>query len=63
MDWKLLVKERIYNIGTPLDVLGFCRFVDVLRFESFFWSLRTSLLCIVGELAGGGYLAVGVGDR
>ena len=26
-----------------------------------FWSLQTNLLCIVGELAGGGSVAVAVG--
>ena len=40
---------------------------DYLRFNKFlvFGSLQTSLLCIVGELAGGGSVtvAVGVSDR
>ena len=47
-DWRLLVKERIANIGIPLDILGFLSFLWV------FGSLRTSLLSIMGELSGGG---------
>ena len=41
----------------------FCRFGDFVRCEMFlgFGSLQTSLLCIVGELAGGGSVAVDVG--
>ena len=33
----------------------------VLKFVPIFGSLRTSLLCIMGELAGGGFVAVAVG--
>ena len=43
--FSLLVKEYIANIGIPIDVL--C-------------SLQTSLLCIVGELAGGRSVNVAV---
>ena len=39
VEWILLVEERIANIGIPLDIFGF---------------LQTSLICIMGELAGGG---------
>ena len=48
-------KERIAYI--------FCRFDDNLCvfFSSPFWFLRTSLLGIVRELAGGGSVAVSVG--
>ena len=55
--------SRIAYIGIPADVLSFCRFNDFMRFDIFsgFKSLRSSLLCIVGELAGGGSVAVAVG--
>ena len=57
MNWRLLVKERMANIGITLDVLNF--------FLCVFGCLQTSLLCIMGELAGGGSvaMAVGVSDR
>ena len=63
VDWRLLVKESITYIGILLNVSGFCGFDDFLRFESFlvFWSLWTSLLCIVGDLAEGWFVAVAVG--
>ena len=62
VDWRLLVEERIANIGIPLDILGFCCFKDFLRLEIFwvFGFLRTSVLCIIGELAGGGSVDVGL---
>ena len=44
--------------------LDFWSFNDVLDFEFFlggFGSLQTSLLCIVGDLAGRGALTVAVG--
>ena len=58
VDCRLLVRERIANIGIPLDI-----FNDFLRFE-IFWGVRvfvTSLLRIMGELAGVGSLVVAVG--
>ena len=62
VDWRLLFEERIANIGIPLDVFGFfCRFDDFCAYK-FVWvsgSLQTSP--IVGELAGGGSVAVAVG--
>ena len=60
---SLLVEERIANIGIPLDVFGFLQFWWFLRFEfvQVFGSLQTSLMLIVGESAGGGYVAVAVG--
>ena len=64
VNWRLLVKEYITNIGIPLDILSFCRFDDFWRLKLFlvFGSLQTSLLCIImGELAGGGFVAVAVG--
>ena len=66
MDWRLLVEERIANLGTLLPF--FCRFDDffwILIYIHFVGSLQTSLLCIMGELAGGGSaaVAVGVSDR
>ena len=66
MDWRLLIIQRIANIGIPLDI-----FSDSIIFKSghIFWVfglLQTSLLCIVRELAGGGRgavtVAVGVSD-
>ena len=55
-DGRLPVKECIANIGIPLDFFGFfCHFND------FCWSLQTSLLCIIGELAEAGSVAVAVG--
>ena len=63
MDLRLLVKEGIANIGIPLDI--FCRFLVLMNFEVLIFcvlgSLQTSVLCIVGELAGEGYEAVAVG--
>ena len=60
---RLLVEERIANIGIPLHVLDFCSFDLVLLFE-FIWvlgSFQTSLLCLVGELAGGQSVAMAFG--
>ena len=34
---------------------------NYIYFNLFFWPLRTSLLCILGELAGSGSVAVAVG--
>ena len=58
VDWKLLA-----NIGIPLNVFVFLSFNDSLRYKIFPWvfgSLRSSLLCIIGELAGGVSVAVAV---
>ena len=67
VDWRLLVEERIANIGISQDIFGFLRFNFFLRLDIFwaFWSLQTSLLCIMVEVAGGGSVAVaiGVSDR
>ena len=63
MDWRLLVKGRIVNIGVPIYIFGFFKFQCFFAFKFFsrvFWSLQTSLLCIMEELAGGGYVAVAV---
>ena len=35
VDWRLLVKEPIFNIVLRLDFSGFCRFYDILHFEIF----------------------------
>ena len=64
MDFRFLVKELITNIGISLDRF----FVVMTTFVIFFGDFRflqTILLCIVGELAGGGSvgMAVGVSDR
>ena len=67
MDWRLLVKERIVNIGIPLDISGFCCFNDFLYLEYFlgFGFLPNQPTVHMGELAGGGSaaVAVGVSDR
>ena len=51
MDLTLLVKEYIADF--------FC----VLKSFPVFWSMGTSLLCMVRELAGGGFVAVAVDVR
>ena len=63
MDSRLLVKERVTNIGIPLDVFGFLPSNDFLHLDvlCIFRCLRTSLLYIVGELAVGKFVAVAVG--
>ena len=61
MDWRLLLKERIAIISITLEVFVLCRFDIFMGFGS----LQISLLCIMGELAGGESVAVadGVSDR
>ena len=63
MDWRLTVKEHIANIGIPLDFffsfsvsMNLC----VYNFFLFFGSLRTRLLCLLGEIAEEGSVAVAV---
>ena len=66
VDWRLLVKYCIANIGIPLDIYFFSDFFYVCNFFLLVsGSLQTSLLCIIGELAGGGSVAVvfGVIDK
>ena len=67
LNWKLLVKEHIANVCTPLDVLGFIgsKICCVWKFIWVFESLQTSLLCILGELAGEGLwmMALVTGDK
>ena len=62
---RFLVEEPMANNGIPLAFLCFCSFDEFLHFIFFslwvFWFLQTSLLCMVGELAGGGLVAVAVG--
>ena len=41
VDWRLLVEERIANIGIPLDISGFYRFDDVLDLDFFSLSHNT----------------------
>ena len=68
MNWRLLVEERIVNIGIPLEIFSFNY---LLCFELIFrglGSLRTRLLYILGELAGSRsvglrLLALVTGDR
>ena len=62
VDWGLLVKGCIANIGIPLDIFSFfCNSNDfwVLKSLLFFWSLQNSLLCIVGEVAECFFLVTG----
>ena len=62
MDWILLVKEHIANIGIPLEVFFFAISM-FLAFRNFFWFLG---LCKPSYCAGGGFTAVAVavtGDR
>ena len=56
VDWRLLVEEHIANIGIPLYIFGYIPF-------HVSGSLQTSLLCIIGELAWEGSMAVAVSDR
>ena len=63
VDWRLLVEECIANSGIPLDIFRSFLFQWLFSFcifLCFFGSLRTSLLCISGELEGGGSAAVAV---
>ena len=58
--------EHIANIGIPLDMFSFLLFQWFFFYNvPVFGSLQTSLLCIIGELAGGGTstVAVGASDR
>ena len=64
------MEEHIANIGISLGIFWFFAisiFFCILTFFRVFGSLRTSLLCIKWELAGGGSaavaVAVGVSDR
>ena len=51
MNWSILVKECITNIGIPLDISGVLCFLDFLHYDniSFFGSLLTSQRCIIGR--------------
>ena len=66
VDWRLLVKEWMVNIGIPLDILNVCGFDGVFLLLHFciflvLGYLQISLLCIMGELTGGRSVAVTVG--
>ena len=61
VDWRLLVKEFIANIGLPLDFFRLLLLWNCLNFFRVFCSLGISLLCILRELAGGGSAAVAFG--
>ena len=78
MDWNLLVKKRIAKIIKQRNPFFVERYDHFSGFEFNFdfwligWFPKTQLsvfanqpylLCIVGELAGGGSVAVGVVDR
>ena len=62
VDWSGLVEGHITNIGIPINSFVKCSFDDfLLRFKIFFrGSLQTSLLRILGELAGEGYFTMTV---
>ena len=65
MSWRLLVKEPIAKIAklrTP-PIFGRLQPFRFWIYFSFFLSWWTRLLCIVGELAGGWSVVVGVGYR
>ena len=67
MDWKFLVYECVSNIGTTLEIFFAvfpvsCFCIDLTHLKVV-GSLKTHLLFIGGDLAGGGYLAVVVGLR
>ena len=63
VDWRLLVQECITYVGTPVERFRFFLFVSMLCFllkkTLAGGSLQTSLVCIMGELAVGGSVAVG----
>ena len=65
VNWRLLSKRVSLIFWRPLDIFRFCCFNNFLHFLIFhvFGSLQTSLLYIMGELALGGSMAVGVCDR
>ena len=60
--WRSLVKECIAHIK-QLRITFFWSVLMIFSFKYLvFGSLQTSLLCIMGELAGGGSVAVGISD-
>ena len=64
LDWRLLVEERITFNGIPVDISGLLQFLCFFCVYNVFKvleSLQTSLLCIMGELAGEGSVAVAIG--
>ena len=69
MDWILLVEEYIVKNAKLRNPLYWKVFFQYLGLKFFCWYLgsvrQSSLLCIVGELAGGGSeaVAVAVGGR
>ena len=58
MDWRLLVPELSLLLAYHFRVFAVSWIFWVLKYSLVFGSLRTSLLCIMGELAWGGSLAV-----
>ena len=55
--------QGIANIGIPLEIFGFCHFDNFCFLKKkmlVVWYLRTSQMCIMGEIAGGGSVAVAV---
>ena len=55
--WRLLVKEHCKNIGIPLEGFGLLLFWWYFA-SQLFLILKTSLLCIMEKLSGGGSVAV-----
>ena len=64
--WETFGRRAIANIGIPIDVFFAVSMIFlVLTFFLVFGSLQTSLLCLVGDLAGRESVTVanGVSDR
>ena len=63
VDWRVLVKDNFDKVFILLDVFCFCCLNDFWQFDFFlflFFYLQPGLLCLMGELAGGGSVAVAV---
>ena len=64
VSWRALVEGRIATIFLPSHHFSFLYVSMIFCVSIFFWvfgPLETSLLCIMGELAEGGSVAVAVG--
>ena len=59
-DWRLLVEERIANIGIPLEVWVFA-VLHIFCVLKFFWVFGSLKTMYSGEVSRGGYIAVSVG--
>ena len=65
MNTLALLKKKNWGIFVvPINIFfrsAVSMIFIVLKKNCALWSLQTNLLCIVGELAGGGFVAVAVG--